>query len=691
MFWELRTTAARGHRADRGDQRPGRHALRPQCGQRRDQHHHAATPARRSAAWSAAPPAAASGRSARATASRSATTGAIRFYGNWFDREDLPRRPIGPDVDDALPRLAGAASAPTSAGADDISPSRATSSTTTSDGLPGDGDRGHNLLARWTPRPDRRRSSFQRPGLLRLFRAPLPARRRFAADLRRRGPVQPRAAARTISSSGGGVRTTRDEFVNNLNPFRLDPPSRRLWIFNAFVQDRIALTPSSGADRRAQGSRRPASPASSCCRTCASPGSPTERTLLWAAVSRAVRTPSRIDRQLEFLPLLAARRPSSSLGETDRLRGRLSRPADAAGRRCRSRSSTISTTTSAPPSSARRRAADPADATASRATATASRRGAAPSSRPGGGSTSASPRSARTFELKPGQVDLAAAAIRSATIPISSCSPAPRWTSTDRLRLNAGPALGRRDRQRAARSAPMSRPTRGLAYRLNDRLELYRRRPQPAPRTHLESNDVRARPARPAQPLCRHEAAVLKPARRLRPRRLCSALALARGAGARAADRGSGEGGLPAQVRPLRRAGRPRRCRRRAAPFQLCVIGRDPFGRLLDRAAAGELIDGHRRRRAPACTLAGAAPAATSPSSRARRRRIPAGCCSPCAASRSSPSPTPAPAPQRGMIHFTIVGGRVRFFIDEAAAAERGLTISSRLLALAAGVRQRRS
>ena len=46
--------------------------------------------------------------------------------------------------------------------------------------------------------------------------------------------------------------------------------------------------------------------------------------------------------------------------------------------------------------------------------------------------------------------------------------------------------------------------------------------------------------------------------------------------------------------------------------------------------------------------------------------------------------------PQRGMIHFTIVGGRVRFFIDEAAASDRGLSISSRLLALAAGVRQRR-
>jgi hypothetical protein len=43
----------------------------------------------------------------------------------------------------------------------------------------------------------------------------------------------------------------------------------------------------------------------------------------------------------------------------------------------------------------------------------------------------------------------------------------------------------------------------------------------------------------------------------------------------------------------------------------------------------------------------------------------------------------------RGIIHFSVVGGRVRFFIDEAEASERGLSISSRLLALAIGVNQR--
>ena len=146
---------------------------------------------------------------------------------------------------------------------------------------------------------------------------------------------------------------------------------------------------------------------------------------------------------------------------------------------------------------------------------------------------------------------------------------------------------------------------------------------------------------------------------------------------------------LPA-LRALRRPGRRRRRPARGAPFQLCVVGRDPFGRLLDQAAAGELIDGHGVTVRRMASADAAPPAATSPSSRAARRRTPARL---LLALRGQPMLTVTDAragPQRGMIHFTIVGGRVRFFIDEAAAAERGLSISSRLLALAAGVRQRR-
>jgi hypothetical protein len=125
------------------------------------------------------------------------------------------------------------------------------------------------------------------------------------------------------------------------------------------------------------------------------------------------------------------------------------------------------------------------------------------------------------------------------------------------------------------------------------------------------------------------------------------------------------------------------------APFQLCIVGRDPFGPLLDQAASSEQIDGHavtvRRMassdRAAGCQLAfveGATPQETARMLLALR-------------SQAILTVTDARAgPERGMIHFTIVGGRVRFFIDDAEAAGRGLSISSRLLAVAAGVRPRR-
>lgn len=125
------------------------------------------------------------------------------------------------------------------------------------------------------------------------------------------------------------------------------------------------------------------------------------------------------------------------------------------------------------------------------------------------------------------------------------------------------------------------------------------------------------------------------------------------------------------------------------APFQLCVIGRDPFGSLLDAAAAAEQIDGHGvavRRLPSAAGTAGCHVAFVQGAAPAETGRL-------LLALRGQPVLTVTDAragPQRGMIHFTIVTGRVRFFIDEAEAAARGLSISSRLLALAAGVRQRR-
>jgi hypothetical protein len=43
----------------------------------------------------------------------------------------------------------------------------------------------------------------------------------------------------------------------------------------------------------------------------------------------------------------------------------------------------------------------------------------------------------------------------------------------------------------------------------------------------------------------------------------------------------------------------------------------------------------------------------------------------------------------RGMIHFVVTGNRVRFYVDDQAAAQNGLAISSKLLSLALAVKPR--
>src|SRR5690606_5215964 len=96
---------------------------------------------------------------------------------------------------------------------------------------------------------------------------------------------------------GGGYRISRDEFRNTANIFVVEPPKETIGIGNVFAQDSISLRPdlkltvglkyehSSYSGGEFLPSARIAWQVS-------------ERTLLWAAVSRAVRTPSRIDRDL---------------------------------------------------------------------------------------------------------------------------------------------------------------------------------------------------------------------------------------------------------------------------------------------------------------------------------------------------------------------------------------------------------
>lgn len=121
-----------------------------------------------------------------------------------------------------------------------------------------------------------------------------------------------------------------------------------------------------------------------------------------------------------------------------------------------------------------------------------------------------------------------------------------------------------------------------------------------------------------------------------------------------------------------------------ADPFVLCVIGGDPFGAMLDDAARSQLIDGRRIvvKRLESAAAAESCQIAFVDGTRAGQL---------ISAIGGKPVLTVTDAGsgvQRGIIHFTIASGRVRFFIDQVAAAQRGIQISSRLLALALGVRQ---
>lgn len=123
-------------------------------------------------------------------------------------------------------------------------------------------------------------------------------------------------------------------------------------------------------------------------------------------------------------------------------------------------------------------------------------------------------------------------------------------------------------------------------------------------------------------------------------------------------------------------------------PLELCVIGRDPFGALLDDAAAGQQVDQHpiqiRRFDGTAnaldCHIAFLG-GSTRQSAAAMQEAM-----------KGQPVLTVTDAnvgPTRGIVHFALKDGRVRFYIDDAAAARSNLVISARLLSLAIGVTPR--
>ncbi len=218
---------------------------------------------------------------------------ALRVYGNAFARDGLPDG-LGPDVDDSIAGYRVGLRSDVGLGGSTLT-LQGDYFEDEKDQRPRDGDRGGNLTLRWQGDLDER-SALQVQAYYDHFRRRFVGARDALETLDLEAQYNRSAGAHQIVA-GFGVRTTRDEFANTANIFGLTPASRRLWIWSAFAQDRVALS-----DRLSliAGIKLERSSLSGIevLPNLRIAWHPDPRHLLWAAVSRAVRTPSRIDRDL---------------------------------------------------------------------------------------------------------------------------------------------------------------------------------------------------------------------------------------------------------------------------------------------------------------------------------------------------------------------------------------------------------
>lgn len=164
------------------------------------------------------------------------------------------------------------------------------------------GNKGRNLLARWTHQTGDNSSLQVQAYYDRFDRSYVLVRdllETFDLQIQESFTAGPHTVV-----IGGGARRTRDRFINNLNIFRLDPPSRRLGIGNAFVQDRIALRPDLALTIGTK-VEQTSFTGFELLPNVRLAYQPNPRQLVWGAVSRAVREPSRIDRELVATGILA--------------------------------------------------------------------------------------------------------------------------------------------------------------------------------------------------------------------------------------------------------------------------------------------------------------------------------------------------------------------------------------------------
>jgi hypothetical protein len=121
------------------------------------------------------------------------------------------------------------------------------------------------------------------------------------------------------------------------------------------------------------------------------------------------------------------------------------------------------------------------------------------------------------------------------------------------------------------------------------------------------------------------------------------------------------------------------------APFQICVVGEDPFNGVLDRMAEGETVGGHRlevvklrRNESHACRVLFVG------RSESDVPRVLAG--AGAGAGVLTVGESERFLREGGIIAFVVENRKVRFDVNQGAAARAGLQISSRLLSVARSV-----
>ena len=172
-----------------------------------------------------------------------------------------------------------------------------------SDGLLDGGEKGWNILGRWTGEATDGSSTQAQAYYSRFSRRFQGVFDRLAmADV---SLQHNRTEGRHALVFGGGARVSRDKFINPLNAFQLVPQSKTLWIVNAFAQDRIDL-----GDRVALTAglklEKTTFTGLAIMPSLRLAWQPADDHLLYASAARSVREPSRIDRDLQAVGILEA-------------------------------------------------------------------------------------------------------------------------------------------------------------------------------------------------------------------------------------------------------------------------------------------------------------------------------------------------------------------------------------------------